>query len=84
MEPVYWIKLVPNANAPIRGSPFAAGWDISALEACILQPGERKLLPTGLGFQIPPNYYGRLADRSSMALNYGLHVLAGVIDADYR
>jgi dUTP pyrophosphatase len=34
--------------------------------------------------ELPCNTYGRIADRSSLALYHGIHCLGGVIDCDYR
>ena len=28
--------------------------------------------------------YGRIADRSGLVNNYGIHVVGGVVDSDYR
>jgi dUTP pyrophosphatase len=39
---------------------------------------------TGLSVAIPSGFYGRIAPRSGLAVNYGIDVLAGVIDSDYR
>lgn len=39
---------------------------------------------TGLSVAVPEGCYGRVAPRSGLAVNYGLDVLAGVIDSDYR
>ena len=46
-----------------------------------LEPGERKLVPTGLAVEIPPGFYGRIAPRSGLAVKHGIDTLAGVIDA---
>jgi dUTP pyrophosphatase len=77
-------KLDGRAMLPVRGSPFAAGLDLHALEETQLKPGERKAVRTGIAVQIPEGFYGRIAPRSSLAVTTGLDVLAGVIDCDYR
>jgi len=77
-------KLHPDAQLPVRGSQLAAGADLCCVEAFTLEPGERKLVPTGLAAEIPPGFYGRVAPRSGLAVKHGIDVLAGVIDADYR
>ncbi len=77
-------KLREGARLPARGSEFAAGADLSCIEPFTLQPGERRLIPTGLAFEIPPGYYGRVAPRSGLAVRHGIHTLAGVIDSDFR
>ena len=38
----------------------------------------------GLAIAIPPDYYGRIAPRSGLALKKFIDVGAGVIDSDYR
>ncbi len=51
-----------------------------------LKPGERALIPTGLGIAIPPGFEAQVRPRSGLALKHGLTVLnsPGTIDADYR
>ena len=53
-------KLRDNAQMPTYGSEFAAGADMySAIdEAVTVEPGETKLIPTGLAFEIPEGYAG--------------------------
>ena len=46
--------------------------------------GEQILIPTGLKVAVPPGYYLKVADRSSIAVVKGLHVTAGVIDSGYE
>jgi dUTP pyrophosphatase len=77
-------RIHPAAKLPTRGTNWSAGADLSCLEAFILGPGERKLVPTGLAVEIPPGWYGRVAPRSGLAANHGVDMLAGVIDSDYR
>ena len=78
------VKLLNDqALAPQRGSSGAAGWDLSTTMAIQVDPGERRLLSTGLAMEIPRGHYGRIASRSSLA-SQGLEVAGGVIDADYR
>ena len=77
-------RLHEAAQLPQRGSALAAGADLCCLEAFTLEPGERKLVATGLAAEIPPGFYGRVAPRSGLAVKHGIDVLAGVIDADYR
>lgn len=72
---------------PERKSDHAAGWDIkySGNEGILtLMPGQRKAISTGLRLAIPSHMFARCEARSGLALNYGIQVLAGVIDADYR
>lgn len=57
--------------------------DISQ-EAYFINPGERILIKTGIKVAIPNGCYGHIKDRSGLAFKNGLHVMAGVIDENYR
>ena len=77
-------QLDARAVLPARGSALAAGLDVCSIEDLTIGPKQRYLARTGLAVAIPEGYYGRVAPRSGLATKNGLHVLAGVIDADYR
>jgi dUTP pyrophosphatase len=79
-------RLTPTAKLPTKAYSGDAGWDLYAdvTEAITIPPQSRKLIPTGCSFSIPYGYYGRIADRSSVAWKSGGHVLAGVVDSSYR
>ncbi|CAL5414830.1 unnamed protein product [Camellia sinensis] len=81
---VHFVKLCPGARMPSRATDGAVGYDLSATAMMIIQPQERCLIPTGIALEIPFGMYGRIAPRSGLALNNGIHVGAGVIDPDYR
>jgi len=73
---------------PAYMSEGAAGMDLYAnvKEEVILQPGEIKLIPTGIQIELPPNFEAQIRPRSGLALNYGITLLntPGTIDSDYR
>jgi dUTP pyrophosphatase len=77
--------LSPNAKTPTKSYPYDAGFDLSTTIGGDLwvQPGKRYVIPTGIACQIPPGYYGRIADRSGNAYKSGIHILGGVIDSGY-
>ena len=81
-------KLDENAVLPTYGSEFAAGADLYALcdEEIVFQPGETKLVHTGLAMEIPEGYAGLIYARSGLASKRGLAPAnkVGVVDADYR
>ncbi len=81
-------KLRENAIVPTYGSEFAAGADLYAAieEAVTIEPGETKLIPTGLAFEIPVGFAGLIYARSGLASKRGLAPAnkVGVIDSDYR
>lgn len=73
---------------PEYKTKLSAGMDIRANleESVILQPLERKLIPTGLFIELPEGYEAQMRPRSGLALHEGLGLLnsPGTIDADYR
>lgn len=77
-----------GAKKPVYASEGAAGADVSALieDELILLPGARRLVPTGLFFEIPQGYEIQVRPRSGLALKHGVTVLntPGTIDSDYR
>jgi len=61
-----------------------AGLDLRAAETVELQPGQRHPVKTGLHVALPEGFVGLVRDRSGLASRNGLHILAGVIDSNYR
>jgi len=55
-------------------------------EPVVLQPLERRLIPTGLFMEIPLGYEVQIRPRSGLAYKHGITVLntPGTIDSDYR
>lgn len=66
----------------------AAGLDLYAAnpEPITVEPGQIRLIPTGLFVEIPPGFEGQVRARSGLALKHGLMLpnSPGTIDADYR
>lgn len=77
------VKRHPEAVLPKRGSSGAAGYDLCAVEACVVPAHGLCKVPTGLAIDVGEGCYGRVAPRSSLAAKF-IDVGAGVIDADYR
>ena len=73
---------------PAYQTPGSAGLDLCAAlpEAVQLAPGERRLIPTGLVFEIPEGYEGQVRPRSGLALKHGISIVnsPGTIDSDFR
>ncbi|MBL7140089.1 MAG: dUTP diphosphatase [Planctomycetes bacterium] len=69
-------------------SEAAAGMDVCAAveEPLTLDPGDIRLVPTGLFVAVPPGYEVQVRPRSGLALKHGLTLVnaPGTIDADYR
>jgi len=66
----------------------SAGMDLFAAvdEEVTLEPGGRKLIPTGIALSIPEGYEGQVRPRSGLALREGITLVntPGTIDSDYR
>ena len=66
----------------------SAGMDLRAhiVDAVVLKPLERKIIPTGLYMELPVGYEAQVRPRSGLAAKHGVSVLnsPGTIDADYR
>ena len=73
---------------PSYASTGSSGCDLRAsVDAPItLNPGEVKLIPTGLAISVPPGYEAQIRPRSGIALKHGVGMVnsPGTIDADYR
>jgi len=77
-------RLTEFATIPTRGSPLAAGLDLSAAYDEVVPARGRKLVKTDIAVKMEPNTYGRVAPRSGLAFKNGIDIMAGVIDEDYR
>jgi dUTP pyrophosphatase len=66
-----------------RGSYYSAGLDLCSAYQYTIPPQSRVLVNTDISIRVPYSTYGRIAPRSGLAKNYGIDVLAGVIDHDY-
>lgn len=81
-------KLKTTATIPTYGTTESAGADLYACidEDIVINPGETKLVPTGLSFEIPTGYAGLIYARSGLATKKGLAPAnkVGVVDSDYR
>ena len=82
------VGLILEAGAvrPQYRSDGAAGMDLCANADVVLQPMERKLVPTGVRVSIPAGYEGQVRPRSGLAIKHGLSLVnsPGTIDSDYR
>jgi len=84
------IKIINTSGNPIPeyATAGSAGLDLRASlpEAVILQPMERKMIPTGLFLEIPQGYEVQVRPRSGMAIKHGITCLnsPGTVDSDYR
>jgi len=83
------IKVVKDNDGiemPFYATPSSSGFDLIASEMVLLKPDERKLIPTGLRFEIPDGYELQIRPRSGISLKTSIIMpdSPGTIDADYR
>jgi len=79
-------KLSELAEIPAYQTEEAAGFDLHSIDDVVIKAGERKLISTGLAFEIPKGYEIQIRPRSGLAYKHGITVLntPGTIDSDYR
>lgn len=76
-------KLSRFALLPTR-EPGSAGYDLYSDTPTVVPAKRRALVSIGISCEFPSKYVGRICDRSGIAWKSGLHVIAGVIDVNYR
>lgn len=78
-------RLTDTAKLPERATSGAAGFDLSYDgDSCVLREGEHAMFRTGISIATNPGIAGIIKPRSGWAAKYGIDVLAGVIDSDFR
>lgn len=90
--PLRFQRLLNGQGLPLPAyqTAGAAGLDLSAAiddnSTEILEPGERRLIPTGFAAAVPPGFEMQIRPRSGLAFKHGITVLntPGTIDSDYR
>lgn len=82
------IKYVNKSNNknPVYAKEGDSGFDLRANENGTLVPLERKLVSTGLFFELPDGYELQIRPRSGLAYKNGITVLnsPGTVDTGYR
>jgi dUTP pyrophosphatase len=83
--PVNYINDSENKN-PEYAYDSDSGFDLRSTEDIWVQANDRKLIPTGLRFDIPDGYEIQVRSKSGLALNKGLMVLnsPGTVDSGYQ
>lgn len=77
----------PDLPLPNRATEHAAGYDVRSCEADLtLEPGDIRLVSTGLVMELPDNLECQVRPRSGLALRHGITLpnSPGTIDPDYR
>lgn len=74
-----------DISIPVRGSKSSAGYDLASISDTVINPGEIKLINTGLKVLLPEDEVLLVFPRSSLGLKKGLMLSnsVGVIDSDY-
>jgi len=77
------------AHLPAYATPGSAGLDLRACidTACVLEPGQTQLIPTGLAIHIgDPGLAAMILPRSGLGHKHGIVLgnLVGLIDSDYQ
>ncbi|WP_345941400.1 dUTP diphosphatase [Nesterenkonia sp. E16_10] len=79
-------QLDPGLDPPRYAHPGDAGADLLTAEDFTLEPGERRLVPTGIALALPQGWVGLVHPRSGLAVRHGITVVnaPGTVDAGYR
>lgn len=77
-------KLNAKSKIPVRAHSTDAGMDLYSTINETIPPGSRRVIPTGVACAVPEGWSLILKDKSGLASNNGLHVMAGVVDSEYR
>lgn len=77
-------KLHPEAIVPAFAHPGDAGMDLYSVEDMVLEPGERRSVPTGIAIALPDGYVSLVWDKSGVSHKFGVKTLGGVLDSGYR
>jgi dUTP pyrophosphatase len=82
---IKFINKSPYKN-PVYAKEGDSGFDLRANESGSLKPLERKLVPTGLFFELPEGCELQIRPRSGLAYKHGITVLnsPGTVDTGYR
>lgn len=88
-DTVRFRRLASNPDLPLpeRATEHAAGYDVRSAEDDVsLEPGEIRLVGTGLVMELPEGVECQVRPRSGLALEHGITLpnSPGTIDPDYR
>ena len=75
--------LSDKAKFPEKAHETDACFDLFSLKPITVAAGGQALITTGIAFNIPAGYFGKIYERSGLSIQRPLIVKAGVIDAGY-
>jgi len=83
---IKFIKLHPDAKPPMYQTDQSVGADLTSIEHVNIEPGQFRLVKTGIAVELPRGTEMQIRPRSGLAFKHGVTVLnaPGTIDADYR
>ena len=79
-------KIHEDAKIPAYAHKGDSGMDLYSVEEIVLQPGETKLVKTGLQIAVPKGFEVQVRPKSGLAAKFGITVLntPGTVDSGYR
>jgi len=83
---VLLLQLDPGLEPPSYAHAGDAGADLRSREDFELEPGERRLVGTGVAICLPTGYAAFVHPRSGLAARHGISIVnaPGTVDAGYR
>jgi dUTP pyrophosphatase len=80
------LQLDAGLEAPTYAHPGDAGADLRCTEDFLLEPGQRRLVGTGVAIALPEGFAAFVHPRSGLAARHGVTLVnaPGTVDAGYR
>ena len=78
-----FIKMSSKTVVPTKATKYSIELDLYSPESYLIHPKRQVLIPIQIRLGIPLGYYRRIASKSGLAMQHGVHVGAGVVDPDY-
>lgn len=76
-------RLTDGSTIPSKAHATDSGFDLYASEDVIIEPGETKVIPTGIAVQLPEGMEAQVRPRSGVTSKTKLRVQLGTIDNEY-
>ncbi|KKM94336.1 hypothetical protein LCGC14_1199440, partial [marine sediment metagenome] len=79
---IKFIKLHPDAKPPMYQTDQSVGADLTSIEHVNIEPGQFRLVKTGIAVELPRGTEMQIRPRSGLAFKHGVTVLnaPGTID----
>ena len=80
------LQLDAGLQPPTYAHPGDAGADLRCTEDFVLEPGQRRLVGTGVAIALPDGFAAFVHPRSGLAARHGITLVnsPGTVDAGYR